>query len=138
MSLLFDADYQYLNENNLRYEEDESSRFLILREFPLPGGIYLANGQPTTVVDILYVIPSNYNTEGGDMLWLHPALSRADGIAIPNANGPGEDSRTYQGVEFVRWSRHWNNRPWQPKVDAIAKIIDRLTWVFANPTPPQR
>jgi hypothetical protein len=138
MALLFDADYEYLGTNNLRYEEDESARFLILRDFPLPEGVYVSGGQSRTAVDVLYIIPPNYNTEGGDMMWLYPALSRADGQEIPAANGPGVDSRMHNGVEYLRWSRHWNNRPWKPKQDGIEKIVDRLTWAFAHPTPLER
>jgi hypothetical protein len=84
-------------------------------------------------VDVLYVIPPNYNTEGGDMFWVHPYLERADGKAIPNATGTGVDTRTSNGIEYLRWSRHWNNRPWKPKVDNVQKIVDRITWAFAKP-----
>lgn len=138
MPLLFDADYEYLAANSLRHEEDESTRFLILRDFPLPEGVYISSGQPVPAVDVLYIIPPNYNTEGGDMFWLHPTISRADGGAIPNVSGPGEDSRTHKDVEFIRWSRHWHNKPWKAKVDGIEKIVDRLTWAFAHPVPSER
>jgi hypothetical protein len=138
MPLLFDADYTYLNENKLRFEEDEETRFLIFRDFPLPEGVYVAGGEVRATVDVLYIIPPNYNTEGGDMFWVNPQLAKADGEVIPNISGPNEDSRTYGGIEFLRWSRHWNNRPWKPKVDSASTIVDRLTWAFANPTPPTR
>jgi hypothetical protein len=138
MPLLLDADYEYLAANGIQIEEDESSRFLIFKAFPLPVGVYVSGGESRSVVDVLYVIPPNYNTEGGDMLWVHPELSRANGQPIPAASGTGTDTRIYQGVEFMRWSRHWNNRPWKPKVDAIEKIVDRLTWAFAHPNPDER
>ncbi|MBA4010767.1 MAG: hypothetical protein C0481_02770 [Phenylobacterium sp.] len=133
MSLLFESDYDYLAEIGQVTEEDEEARFLIFKDFPLPRDLYVANGQARESVDVLYAIPDNYNTEGGDMFWVRPQLARADGKAIPNISGPGEDSRTYAGDEYLRWSRHWNNRPWTPKVDDIHKILDRLTWALANP-----
>lgn len=133
MALLFESDYQFLTANGLQTMEDEEQRFLIFKDFRLPGGMYQSGGQPVSAVDVLYIIPPNYNTEGGDMFWVSCRLERVDGVAIPNISGPGEDSRTHQGVEYLRWSRHWHNRPWQPKVDDIQKIVDRLTWAFQVP-----
>lgn len=138
MPLLFDSDYEYLEAHRLEVLEDEASRFLIFRNFPLPKGVYTADGEPRDAVDVLYVIPTNYNTAGGDMFWVHPRLQRADGKVIPNTSGPGEDSRTHAGIEYVRWSRHWNNREWKPKVDNIQKIVDRITWAFVHPDAPPR
>jgi len=134
MPLLFDEDYQILNDAGLKFTEDEVSRFFIFRDFPLPEGIYVANNQARTVVDVLYIIPSDYNTSGGDMFWIFPHLARADGRAIPAVGGPGQDSRMHAGREYARWSRHWNqgNR-WRPKIDNIQTIIDRITWAFAYP-----
>ncbi|WP_136420356.1 E2/UBC family protein [Herbaspirillum sp. ST 5-3] len=133
MSLLFDSDYEYLKEVGQEYVEDEASRFLILKRFPLPNGVFKVGEIPSTSVDVLYIIPPNYNTEGGDMFWLNCRLERVDGKPIPNISGPGEDSRTHDGVEYLRWSRHWHNKPWRPKNDNIEQIISRLTWAFANP-----
>jgi hypothetical protein len=133
MPLLFNSDYAYLKEIGRNYVEDEGSRFLILKDFPLPEGVYKSGEIPCSVVDVLYIVPPNYNTEGGDMFWVNCRLARVDGQAIPNISGPGEDSRIHGGIEYLRWSRHWNNKPWRPKVDNVQKIIDRLTWAFANP-----
>jgi len=135
MALLFDEDYEILKDAGLTVKEDEALRFLIFRDFPLPDGIYTANGQPQTTVNVLYIIPPDYNTSGGDMFWVHPQLARADGNAIAAVNGAGQDSRIHAGVEYTRWSRHWN-RPgvrWKPKIDNIQTIIDRITWAFTYP-----
>lgn len=133
MPILFDSDYDYLAEIGQEYVEDEVSRFLILKHFPLPKGVFKVGEAERSTVDVLYIIPPNYNTEGGDMFWLDCRLERVDGQPIPNISGPGEDSRTFDGVEYLRWSRHWNNKPWRPKVDNIEQIISRLTWALANP-----
>jgi hypothetical protein len=133
MPLLFDSDYDYLKETGQEYVEDEAARFLILKQFPLPAGVFKTGGAPCATVDVLYIIPQNYNTEGGDMFWVNCKLERVDGNPIPNISGPGEDSRTQAGIEYLRWSRHWHNKPWRPKIDDIQQIVDRLAWAFANP-----
>jgi hypothetical protein len=91
MSLLFDSDYEYLKETGQDCVEDEASRFLIFKGFPLPGGVFKVGEAARSVVDVLYMIPPNYNTEGGDMFWLNCKLERVDGQGIPNISGPGED-----------------------------------------------
>ncbi len=133
MPLLFESDYRYLADIGMEFVEDEGSRFLIFKNFPLPKGVYVGSGGSRDAVDVLYVIPPNYNTEGGDMFWVNPQLARADGKPIPNVSGPNDDSRTHAGIEYLRWSRHWHNRPWRPKVDNVEKIVDRITWAFALP-----
>lgn len=136
MPLLFDADYEYLADAGLEYEEHESSRFLIFKNFPLPDGVYEVAGNPVKQVDVLYIIPATYNTEGGDMLWTFPRLSLKGGAAVPSTGGPNpnEDSRTHGNVVFCRWSRHWNKTPWKPKIDNIQTIVDRITWAFKYPS----
>lgn len=135
MPLLLDDDYRFLKNAGLDYEEDEAQRFLVLKRYPLSAGLYVAGGKPVDCVDVLNVIPPNYNTQGPDMFWLYPQLARADGRAIPNINGPGpsQDSRTYKDIEYCRWSRHFHNKPWKPKVDNIEKVLSRIEWALRNP-----
>ncbi|BAV50295.1 Uncharacterized protein MLTONO_5393 [Mesorhizobium loti] len=135
MPLLFDSDYEILRKAGVDFEEEDGAHFLIFKNFPLPKDIYLADGKPADAVDVLYVIPQNYNTSGGDMFWVHPRLHRADGKPIPNTGGPGpnEDSRTHEGTVFCRWSRHWHKNPWKPKVDDVQTIMDRISWAFKYP-----
>lgn len=135
MALLFDKDYEILNDAGLAFTEDEATRFFIFRDFPLPKGIYTASGQARATVDVLYSIPPDYNTSGGDMFWVSPQLERADGQTIAAVSGSGQDSRIHGGVEYMRWSRHWNQPGvrWKPKVDNIRTVIDRITWAFTYP-----
>lgn len=133
MPLLFEDDYNTLRDARLNCEEEESSRFLVFKDFPLPESVYVSDNKSLQAVNVLYIIPPNYNTEGGDMFWVYPRLQRADGVAIPATSGPNEDSRTYNGIEYFRWSRHWNKNPWKPKIDNIQTIIDRITWAFNYP-----
>lgn len=133
MALLFDEDYRFLQETGLEYEEDANNHFLILKNFPLADGLYVANSQPVNAVDVLNVVPQNYNTAGCDMFWVYPQLARADGKAIPAISGHNEDSRTHNGIEYCRWSRHWNTWPWKAKVDNVRTILSRLEWALKNP-----
>jgi hypothetical protein len=138
MNLLFDEDYEVLTEARLDYEEDEANRFLIIKNFPLSKGMYVAGGEPVSAVAILSIIPSNYNTAGCDMFWVYPQIARADGREIPAISGSNQDSRVHKGVEYCRWSRHWNKQPWKPKVDKVQRILDRLEWALKNPDPDKK
>jgi hypothetical protein len=134
MGLLFDEDYKILQESGLEFEEDEAQRFLVIKNFLLPPAIYVHNGTPIDQVEILYIIPPNYNTSGGDMFWVHPALTRADGNAIPAAAVfGGGDSRRFKDKEYCRWSRHWTAESWKAKIDNIQKILDRIEWALKRP-----
>jgi hypothetical protein len=134
MALLFEEDYQILKESCLEYDEDEAQRFLVIKNFPLASGLYLNGGTSLDQVEVLWVVPANYNTSGGDMFWVHPPLVRADGKAIPNAAGfGGPEPRRFKGKEYCRWSRHWTPESWKPKTDNIQKVLDRIDWALRKP-----
>lgn len=134
MSLLFGEDYEFLRKSGLEFEEDEAQRFLIIKNFPLQTGLYAYNGNLLNQVEVLWVIPPNYNTSGGDMFWVHPALARADGKPIPAAAAfGGGDPRHFKGKEYCRWSRHWPDQSWKPKEDNIVKILNRIEWALKRP-----
>jgi len=134
MALIFDEDYRILKESGIVWEEDEAKRFLIIKNYPLIPGLYVCNGEALDLVEVLCVIPPDYNTSGGDMFWVHPALTRANGKAIPNAAVyGGGDPRHHQGKEYCRWSRHFPANSWTPKIDNIEKILGRIEWALRNP-----
>jgi hypothetical protein len=134
MALLYDEDYLYLKESGLEYEEGEAQRFLVIKNFPLSPGLYVYVGKPIDQVEVLWVVPSDYNTSGGDMFWVHPPLTRADGKGIPAAFCFGNgDPRHFNGKEYCRWSRHWNSGTWKPKIDNIQKVLDRIEWALRIP-----
>lgn len=130
MALLFDADYEYLKSVGLEYDEYVDQRFLVIKNYPVADGLYVMGGQPINAVDVLSIIPPNYNAAGCDMFWVYPAISRADGKVIPATGG---DDRTFNGVTFVRWSRHWQPDQWKPKVDAVETLLSRIEWALKNP-----
>ncbi|RJX18460.1 MAG: hypothetical protein C4575_10660 [Desulforudis sp.] len=134
MALLNEEDYKILQEAGLNHEEDQAQRFLILKNFPLSGGLYSHNGQILYQVEVLWIAPTDYNTSGGDMFWVHPALVRTDGKTIPNISVPGgADPRHYNSKEYCRWSRHWAPTSWKPKIDNIQKVLDRIEWALKKP-----
>lgn len=131
MSLLFDEDYQTLNELGISYVEDEGQRFLVFKSYPLPENLY-----EQIHCDVLVIIPTNYNQDGNDMFWTNPRLIRKDGRPIPNSeNYRGGDSRQFDGREFCRWSRHWRNPAsrWRPGIDDITTILRRIEWALRKP-----
>ena len=138
MALLCDEDYRILKESGLNHEEEERQRFLVINNFPLPSGLYVHGSETLEQVEVLWVIPTDYNTSGGDMFWVYPPLARTDGKAIPATFGfGGGDARYFQDKEYCRWSRHWDVTAWKPKVDNIQKILDRIEWALKNPDTKQ-
>lgn len=134
MALLIDEDYHILKEAGLEFEEDQAQRFLIIKNFPLSSGLYSHNGQILDRVEVLWIVPPDYNTSGGDMFWVHPALARTDEKAIPSASAfGGGDPRQYNGKEYCRWSRHWQPTSWKPKIDNIQKVLARIEWALKKP-----
>lgn len=132
MPLLFDTDYAKLLERNLTYTESECDRFFVFTNFVLPVGVYDA-----AHCDVLVVIPPNYNQDGNDMFWTYPYLRRTNGVPIPAVMPPGGgDSRSLNGREYCRWSRHWNpqgKRVWRPGHDDIISIYRRIDWSLNHP-----
>lgn len=131
MALLLESDYEELDKRGIEYVEDEQNRFLILLTQPLPEGVYNEKD-----CNILVIIPQNYNHSGNDMFWTFPHLTRTNGKSIPRMNNPGGgDNRRYNGDEYCRWSRHWNNGKsvWRPGKDDIVTILHRLTYALNTP-----
>lgn len=132
MPLLFEDDYEKLKDRGLIYEEVEQQRFFIFSQYRLPERLYSVE-----VADVLVVIPPNYNQAGNDMFWTFPRLHRADGKPIPQVLDPGGgDNRIWKGMEFCRWSRHWDpSSPgvWRPGKDDIISIYRRIDWALRNP-----
>lgn len=130
-SLLLDEDYEYLRSQGVVWEEDGEARLLIFKKRPLLDGLYT-----DVAVDVLVKIPENYNHDGIDMLWVAPRLTRLDGKDVPAQAKQGEGVNvTHAGVEYCRWSRHWNakHNVWRAGVDAMETILRRITWALDHP-----
>jgi len=132
MALLFDEDYVQLEQRGFSFEENESQRFFVFKSYPLPLDLYSVN-----TCDVLVCIPANYNQAGNDMFWTAPRLRRTDDKPIPaTCNLDGGDNRQHNGMQFCRWSRHWNpGTPgvWRSGKDDIISIQRRIEWALRNP-----
>lgn len=133
MPLLTDEDHEKLRGRGVPFQEDEAARCLVFLSVPLPNGMYQVSS-----ADVLVIIPPNYPDAGNDMLWTYPRLVRADGALIPNTSEPGPhgDNRTFEGREFCRWSRHWQDHRvgrWRPGIDDVISIYRRIEWALNNP-----
>ena len=82
---------------------------------------------------MLWIIPSNYNTSGGDMFWVHPALVGWMETNSKYAGIGGGDPRHFRDKEYCRWSRHWPAESWKAKVDNIQKVLGRIEWALRKP-----
>jgi E2/UBC family protein E/multiubiquitin len=129
--LLLDEDYDELRQRGITWEENTASRFLVFKNFPLPADVYTQER-----ADVLVQIPSNYNHDGIDMLWLSPRLTRVNGKEVPEQMPYGSRNNLHHaGVEFCRWSRHWNqdHNRWRSGIDAIETILRRVVWALEHP-----
>jgi len=131
MPLLFDDDYLKLKEWCIAFDEGESQRIFVFKDYQLPANIYTIPS-----CDVLVMIPPNYNQAGNDMFWTHPRPYRLDGRLIPAVMEPGGgDSRNWRNREFCRWSRHWPPSSWKPGTDNITSIYRRVDSALRNPGP---
>ncbi len=131
MDLLFEEEYEILKASGLIVEEDVQNRFLVIKNYPLKKGLYTSNGIVLNEIEVLLMIPPNYNTSGGDMFWTYPDITRVDGIPIPAYGG---DPRVFDGKNYNRWSRHWNPQLWRSKIDNIETLLNRIEWALQNPS----
>lgn len=139
MTYLLDEDYQILRDAGLEYEEAKISNdnAIIIKHFPLPINTFIEAGKQEngvlTHVDVLTIVPPNYNTGKLDMFWFHPALARIDGASMDRTEVyGGGDPRHHAGKEYCRWSRHDTNNPWRPKEDNLQTWLNRLDWALKH------
>jgi len=131
MALLLDEDYARLKEKGIKTEEDQANRYLVFPDFPLPPDLYNVDN-----CSVLVVIPTNYNDDGIDCIWVKPYLTRKDKKEIPCTSPSGaSENRRYKDQEYCRWSRHWNNEKnkWKKGVSNIDSIIHRIQWALEHP-----
>lgn len=133
---LLDEDYTHLSEQGFTWEEDAQRRFLVLKNYVLPAGVYKQER-----ADVLVQIPANYNQDGIDMLWLSPRLDRTDGKEVPAQMPYGNGNNLHHNsIEFCRWSRHWNQPAtvWRAGVDKVQTILRRVAWALEHPDANQQ
>jgi hypothetical protein len=84
-----------------------------MHEFPVPAGYN------HSVVIAALQIEQTYPDTQLDMVWFHPALSRADGKEIKNLS-----DQSLEGKTFQRWSRHRTEQnKWRPGEDYLGTHV---------------
>ncbi len=118
---LLATDESGLDARGLEWETavDAGRRWLLLHNYPLPGGLTARNAT------IALEIPPSYPSAEIDMFYCLPHLSLENGGMI----GQTEARVAIRGQNFQRWSRHRGSvAPWRPNVD---NVLTHLTLVDA-------
>ena len=105
-------DLEWLDNTRSRFELISEAGVLrvVLYDFRLPAGYRQCQ------VDVNVRIEPGYPDTQIDMVYVHPALERADGRPIP-----ATCTEAFDGKEWQRWSRHRTPaNPWRPGVDNLA------------------
>lgn len=109
---LLPVDVKFLDGTGLRWEtvKDGERRWLVVHDYEVFPGY-----QPAKVTLALDV-PKDYPQAQIDMFYFAPAVSRSDGVTIPNTHV----SVTIGGVAFQGWSRHRKApHTWDPNSDNV-------------------
>jgi hypothetical protein len=95
-------------------EGGAQSHWLFIRNFPLPPG-YSSSYASAIGAAIIGIRVSGYPGAALDMVYIHPALRRTDGRAIPNVG-----DITLDGKPFQQWSRHYTPaNPFRVGIDGL-------------------
>ncbi|MHB1701401.1 MAG: E2/UBC family protein [Acidobacteriaceae bacterium] len=109
---LLPVDVMFLDGTGLNWETVRAGerRWLVIHHYePLPGY------QPCKVT-LALDIPKDYPQAQIDMFYFAPAVSRCDGVAIPNTHV----TATIDGVAYQGWSRHRTAaQKWDPNTDNV-------------------
>ena len=113
--VLADKDRRFLEANYPDWETiiNDRHRVLLLHGFPIPDG-YTIKSSTAAIV-----IPADYPTQGLDMVYFYPPIIRLDGKEISKTNS----SRTFDGIIYQRWSRHYTITRWNPSEDSLATHV---------------
>ena len=106
------VDMEWLDSTAGRFELVAEGGVLrvVLYGFPVPPGYHQRQ------VDVNVRIESGYPDTQIDMVYVHPALERADGRPIS-----ATCTEPFDGKQWQRWSRHRTPaNPWRPGVDNLA------------------
>lgn len=121
------ADATFLDSLNLHWEtvHEGGTRWLLIRDWPLP------NGFTTAAADIALLLDADYPITQIDMAYFHPQLALSNGRAI-NALNP----QSIEGKSYQRWSRHRTpENPWRMGIDDISTHLALVTtWLERETT----
>lgn len=109
---LLPGDIKFLDGTGLKWETSRVAerRWVLVHDYELLPGY-----QPRKVTMALE-IPKDYPQAQIDMFYFSPAVSRCDGVVIPNT----QVTAPIDGVTFQGWSRHRTAaHPWDPNSDNV-------------------
>lgn len=109
---LLPVDIKFLDGTGLKWETVRVAerRWVLVHDYELLPGY-----QPQKVTMALE-IPKDYPQAQIDMFYFSPAVSRCDGVGIPNTHV----TAPIDGVTFQGWSRHRTAaHPWDPNSDNV-------------------
>lgn len=117
-----EEDQECLAKTGLDWEAiiEEKTKWLILRQFPIPAGYNL------NLADAALRIPPSYPDDQIDMVYFSPPLALASGRTI-GALTP----YALEGKQYQQWSRHRTAvNPWRPGLDNIGThLLQVETWL---------
>jgi hypothetical protein len=108
---LTEEDEDCLNGTGLVWEAivENSTKWLLLRNYPIPSGYNLA------ATDVALRISPSYPDDQIDMVYFHPGLSLISGKLIKALSFLNLEGKHYQ-----QWSRHRTSaNPWRPGLDNV-------------------
>lgn len=113
--MLSEADEHSLQEHGFRYaiETDANMTCLTISAYKLP------NGYDHTEADLLLRLDPGFPDTPPDMWWFSPAIKLSDGRAVRATN----NTESYLGRDWQRWSRHLNSGDWTPGNDNLASFL---------------
>ncbi len=113
---LGEHDSDYLTKRGLTWDTliHGASRWVILRNFPLPEGYTVSHA------DIAVQIPATYPMAALDMFYCYPYLQLKSRRTIPQTTA----RQSIDGKSYQRWSRHRQGETiWNPNTDSLITHI---------------
>jgi hypothetical protein len=113
-------DRAYLESKGFQYKEinDGARNGLIINNFPI-------NEEKFKIKEasLLIILPNGYSDVAPDMFYFSPDLKLANSNTYPAAADVFEN---YFGVNWQRWSRHFDGNNWRSGIDGIESYIQRV------------
>ncbi|MEF3691708.1 MAG: E2/UBC family protein [Candidatus Moraniibacteriota bacterium] len=115
---ILEEDEEYLSQKGYKWEllADGENGALIIKDYPVNENVF---DRPK--IDLLIIIPAQYNNAKLDMFYVDPPLKKKDG-SYPNAAEHFED---HVGRRWQRFSRHLNS--WLPGIDSLAGFMSLIS-----------
>jgi hypothetical protein len=109
------VDTTYLAERGIDHQVTTEAGMIcvLIPQWPLPPGF------DRSTADLLLRLSPGYPDVQPDMWWFSPAITLADGRALPAT----EVTEQHLGRVWQRWSRHFNGGQWQSGIDGLENYL---------------